>query len=168
MTKAADTKRLKDVLLAYGAQPENWPEDERDALAKAASSDDADVRASLREAEEIDTVLSRLPEAQVPDGAVERVLASVMDPPTAPVIDFQAARAERSRLRELIDLRQAIPVGIAMAASLLIGVLAGFSELTSTYVPSSGTITLAGVAEDSVADSLIGFETFTLAEGEVQ
>jgi len=168
MTKATDTTRLKDVLLAYGARPENWPEDERETLANTASSDDAEVQALLREAEEIDAVLNRLPEARVPEGAVERALTKVMDPPAAPVIDLQAARAKRSRLRPQFDLRQAIPVGIAMAASLMIGVLAGFSDLTSTYIPDSGTITLAGIAEDNVADTLIGFETFTLAEGELQ
>ena len=168
MTKATDTKRLKDVLLAYGARPENWPEDEREALAETASSDDAEVQALLREAQEIDTVLNRLPEARVPEGAVERALAAVMEPPAAPVIDLQTARARRSPLRLQFDPRQAIPVGIAMAASLMIGVLVGFSELASNYIPDSGTITLASVAEDNVADTLMGFETFTLAEGELQ
>jgi len=168
MSKTAEVKRFREVLLAYGANPENWPADEREPLQKVASSGGTEVQECLREARDMDAVLSLLPEARVPDGAVDRALAKMMVPPSAPVVDFQAARAQRSRFRDAIDMRQVIPVGIAMAASLMLGVLAGFSELTSTYIPGTGSITLASVDEDSAAESLISFEAFTLAEGDVQ
>ena len=60
-------------------------------------------------------------------------------------------------------MRQAIPVGVAMAASLVLGVLvAGLSELTATYIPDTGTTTLAmaSIDEDRAAESLISFEAF--------
>ncbi|MCP5083227.1 MAG: hypothetical protein GY948_16180 [Alphaproteobacteria bacterium] len=168
MSKTAEMKRFKDVLLAYGANPENWPADDHETLRKIASSGGTEVQACLREAREMDAVLNHLPEARVPDGAIDRALAKVMVPPSAPVVDLQAVRAQRSRFRDAIDMRQAIPVGIAMAASLMLGVLAGFSDLTSTYIPDTGTITLASIDEDSAAESLISFEAFTFAEGDVQ
>lgn len=168
MRKTAEIERLKTVLLAYGAKPENWPEDEREALQAIAAAGRAEVEECLREAHELDFVLNQVPAAQVPDGAVGRVLAKTLAVPSAPVVDLQAARAKRSWFREAIDLRQAIPVGIAMAASLMLGVLAGLSELTSSYIPDTGAITLASNFEDSAAESLISFEAFTLAEGEAQ
>ncbi|NNF76831.1 MAG: hypothetical protein HKN05_02270 [Rhizobiales bacterium] len=168
MSKTAEMKRFQDVLLAYGANPENWPADERETLLMIASSGGTDVQTCLHEAGKMDAVLNLLPEARVPDGAIDRALTKVMVLPNAPVVDFQAARAKRSRFREAVDMRQAIPVGIAMAASLMLGVLAGFSELTSTYIPDTGTITLASIDEDSAAESLISFEAFTLVEGDVQ
>ncbi len=168
MNKVADTNRLKDVLQAYGANQDNWPAEERKALAELVSSDDQDVQACLLEAREIDFVLARLPEAQVPSGAVGRILAEVSLEPDAKVVDFQAVRALRAPQRRSIDLRQAIPVGIAMAASLVLGVLVGLSELTANYVPETDSITLASLDEDRAAESLISFEAFTLAEGDVQ
>ena len=113
-------------------------------------------------------VLARLPEIQVPSGAVDRLLAEVSMEPGAKVVDFQAVRARRVPQRRSIDMRQAIPVGIAMAASLVLGVLVGLSELTATYVPDTGVTTLASLDEDRAAESLISFEPFTLAEGDVQ
>ena len=168
MTKTAEMERFKEVLLAYGAKPENWPAEERETLRTFASSGGTEVQTCLREAREMDAVLNLLPEAQVPDGAIDRALAKAIVPPTAPVIDLQAARARRSWFRDAVDLRQAIPVGIAMAASLMLGVLAGFSEFTSTYIPHTGTITLASIDEDRAAESLISFEAFTFAEGDEQ
>ena len=108
------------------------------------------------------------PEIQVPSGAVDRLLAEVSMEPGAKVVDFQAVRARRVPQRRSIDMRQAIPVGIAMAASLVLGVLVGLSELTATYVPDTGVTTLASLDEDRAAESLISFEPFTLAEGDVQ
>ena len=168
MTETAQFTRFTQVIEAYGANPENWPADEREGLEKIAATGGAEVQELLQEAQEMDAVLSRLPEARVPDGAIDRALARAIAPPAAPVVDFQAARAKRSRLRDAIDLRQAVPVGIAMAASLMLGVLAGFSELTSTYIPDTGSITLASIDEDNAAESLISFEAFTLAEGDGQ
>lgn len=168
MTKTADMERLTEVLLAYGAKPENWPADERETLRKVASSGKAELSACLQEAREVDAVLSCLPEARIPDGAADRALAKALVPPGASVVDLQAARARRSRAGRTIDMRQVIPVGVALAASLMLGVLAGLSGLTATYIPDTGSITLASVAEDSAAESLISFEAFSLAEGEVQ
>ncbi|MEM1198845.1 MAG: hypothetical protein AAGI06_05985 [Pseudomonadota bacterium] len=168
MTKATELDRLKDVLDAYGAKPDNWPQDEREQLQAIASAHGAEVAAWLEEARQMDAVLNLVPDAQVPDGAVERMLAKVAVPPRAPVVDFQAARARRSMPRRWIDLRQAVPVGIAMAASLMVGVLAGLSDLTATYIPNTGTISLASVGQETIGDTLIGFETFTLAEGDLK
>ncbi len=168
MNKVADTKRLKDVLQAYGAHQDNWPADEREALVELVASDDPGVQACLQEAREIDFVLTRLPDVKVPSGAVSRILAEASIEPGAKVVDLEAARARRAQQRRSIDMRQAIPVGIAMAASLVLGVLVGLSELTATYVPDTGTTTLASLDEDRAAESLISFEAFTLAEGDVQ
>lgn len=168
MTKATELERLKDVLGAYGANPDNWPEDEREQLQAIAAAHSSAIDALTQEARQMDAVLNLLPEAKVPDGAVDRMLAKVAAVPSAPVVDFQAARAKRSGPQSWIDLRQAVPVGIAMAASLMVGVLAGLSDLTASYVPNTGTITLASVGQDTVGDSLIGLESFTLAEGDLQ
>ena len=54
MNKVADTKRLKDVLQAYGANQDNWPADERSALAELVASDDPGVQACLQDAREMD------------------------------------------------------------------------------------------------------------------
>ena len=168
MTKATELERLKDVLQAYGADPDKWPQDEREHLQTIATTHGSEVEMWMKDARQLDAVLSLVPDAEVPGGAVDRLMAKVAVPPSAPVVDFQAARAKRARARSWIDLRQAVPVGIAMAASLMIGVLAGLSDLTASYIPNTGTITLASVGQDSVGDTLIGFESFTFAEGEQQ
>lgn len=166
MTKATELNRLKDVLEAYGANPDKWPQDEREQLQSIASAHGSEVEMWMQEARQMDAVLSLVPDAEVPGGAVDRLMAKVASPPSAPVVDFPDARAKRTRARSWIDLRQAVPVGIAMAASLMIGVMAGLSDLTASYIPNTGTITLASLGQDTVGDTLIGFESFTLAEGE--
>ncbi len=168
MTKATELGRLKDVLDAYGANPDNWPEDEREQLEAIASDHETEVTAWVEEARQLDAVLNLVPEANVPDGAVDRMLAKVTKPPSAPVVDLQAARSKHARPRGGFDLRQAVPVGIAMAASLMVGVLAGLSDLTASYIPNTGTIVLANAGQGAVGDNLIGFESFTLAEGDLQ
>lgn len=160
--------RFRAVLNSYGADPEKWPEDEREGLARLLQSDDPKVRASLQDAREIDLVLALAPEAEVPAGAMNRVMAKVANAPTGEVVDLGAARVLKDGQRRGFDFRRAVPVGIAMAASLMLGVLAGLSELTATYVPGTSGITLAGLDEDTAAESLLSFEAFTLVEGDVE
>lgn len=168
MTQTAEINRFKAVLESYGADPERWPAEDRDVYLNFLDSEDPAVRACVLEAREIDLVLSHAPGMSVPEGAMDRVLAKVRAEQSGQVVDLGEVRARKAMPRRTFNLRRAVPVGIAMAASLMLGVLAGLSELTATYIPGTGTITLAGLDEDTAAESLLSFEAFTLAEGDVQ
>jgi hypothetical protein len=104
-------KRLEEILAAYGAKPERWPEAERSsALALLAR----DVRAQqlLREARRLDGLLDSLP-AQTPHLDASSLAARLSEHPqeSTPVRPLAAARP-----RWRIPLIMPNLIGLAAAA----------------------------------------------------
>lgn len=97
------TARTRDIIAAYGCDPKRWPAHERDA-AWALATRDPDLRAALDEARALDAMLDRW---------------------EAPAADARAYRApDAAGARRLPERAW---VGGLLAASLLLGLLAGQS-----------------------------------------
>ena len=69
------SKRLRQLLDAYGAGPDRWPPEEREA-ALALLENSSEARAERDMAARLDAVLDRAPAEQPSSGLAERVLAA--------------------------------------------------------------------------------------------
>jgi len=69
------SERLRQLLDAYGAGPDRWPPDEREA-ALALLENSSEARAERDSAARLDTVLDRAPAEQPSPALAERVLAA--------------------------------------------------------------------------------------------
>jgi hypothetical protein len=114
-----DRKRLEQVLAAYGADPNRWPESDR-GLAPLMS--DMDRAAAGR----IDAALESAANPIVLPGSLDRLMARL--PPTAVVVPLKQ-RASRPRF-------QSLWAGGALAASLAIGIYLGGSGVADDLVGS--------------------------------
>jgi hypothetical protein len=89
-------------------------------------------------------VLGRLREPDVPDGAVERLLANL--PPqtgTARVLEFKPRPKSRG-----IDWRMAVP----LAASILLGLYLGTTDLMSDWIYGASSTQLSASGIDDAED----------------
>jgi hypothetical protein len=112
MTTMDERKRLEQVLAAYGADPDRWPEGDRKLASLISEAD-------RREAQEIDALLASARHPAIASGAQER-LAHRLDPTVI-------AMPARPRLRPLW-------AGAALAASLAIGIYIGGSGLSDDLI----------------------------------
>ena len=158
---ATDRDRLNKVLAAYGADPARWPEAERADLEREGSRGAQDSP-ELREAHEIDVVLATAPDIKIPEGAMDKVLELAQRSPSAEVIQFSPERRLSRTLLKRIQVREAVPIGIALAASLLVGVFAGFDEQVGSVVSVASLESSAPALEDE----LWSFDPFKMTEGE--
>ncbi len=79
MSKNEISKRLEQVLKAYGADPARWPEDERDELLVALK--DAQDRRAFTDARELDQLLDSVKSQEMPQGALDRLKAATKAAP---------------------------------------------------------------------------------------
>lgn len=123
----AALERLRDILDAYGGDPERWPDAERDpALALLARS--AEARRLCDEARQLDAALDLLPAAEPSPGLEERIVAAARSVPQeavrrAPVVSLADARERRDApgaLRRRLLLAAALPVAVAAALALYV------------------------------------------------
>jgi len=110
--------RLRDVLDAYGAEPERWPTSEREGLA-ALIARSADARRLQADAARLDCVLDALPAAPPTPGLEDRILAAAVaspaaSPAVASLADVRARRAVHAR-RRTGWLAAALPLAAAAA-----------------------------------------------------
>ncbi len=104
-----DRRRLVELLAAYGADPQRWPDADRQRLAHQLSTHDP---TDVAQAAALDSLLSDAVAPPLPEGATERLLARVKAARPAPVV----ATSRRNWF--------AAPAA-ALAASLLLGLWIG-------------------------------------------
>lgn len=159
---ASSQERLKQVLASYGADPARWPADERASLENAFHRTAPEDLPELAEAREIDAVLSAVPEVSVPDAALARILETASEYPKAEIVQFGERKAARKSVFDTFRLRDALPLGAALAASLLLGVFAGLDEQVGSFAVVASLETVSAGLEDS----LWSFDPFNLSNGE--
>jgi hypothetical protein len=153
----AEIGQLLDV---YGADRMRWPTEARAAAAQLVARD-AEARRLVAEAEALDRVLGSapLPGLAVEAVLAERIVAAAQRSPrivkledarpaaAAPVqaVGLPGAAAPSPR-RAWLHSREARAIGL-LAASLVIGVVLGSSELTPQLLPELADI--AGFTSDS-------------------
>lgn len=101
--------RLRALLDAYGARPERWPSDEREA-AVAFLAESTQARALQAAAARMDALLDVVPTPRPSAGLVERALAG-------------SPAARQLRPRSMVQRRMAVAALLAAAAAVLIWVL---------------------------------------------
>ena len=153
---------LGQLLNVYGADRARWPADVRAAAAQLVARD-AEARRRLAEAEALDRVLGSapVPALAVEAALAERIVAAAQRSPRIVKLEdsrpaapdatlVQAAAvpavATASPRRPRLLGREARAVGL-LAASLVIGVVLGNSELTPQLLPELADI--AGLTSDS-------------------
>lgn len=119
-----DLDRFLELVEAYGAEPERWPEGERaGALALLATSPEA--RAACREAAALDGLLDELRGFRPSTVLTARVLAAAPAKPAKPGSVLSAV------LRSLWPARPIWQPAGGLAAAALLGLAVGLSEPTA-------------------------------------
>ena len=137
----ADFERLLDV---YGGDRTRWPAEARAAAAQLVARD-AKARRTLAEAEALDRVLERapLPSLAVEAALAERIVAAAQRSPRivkiAPgqssVVSLPDNRAAPPP-RKLGLLRGEVRAATLLAASLVVGIFIGISNVPQNVVPA--------------------------------
>lgn len=117
-----DRERLEQVLAAYGADPQRWPEGDRKLAALSSEADRA-------EALEIDALLATARRPEMPANGPHRLARRLTPPSRGTVIAMPA----RPRFRPLW-------AGAALAASLAIGIYIGGSGLSDDLVDGVASV----------------------------
>lgn len=123
--------RFIDLLDAYGADLDHWPQNEQ-AAATAMLAARSDAREAQRRAAAVDALLLRaaLPEIEPSEALRQRVLNQVASLPAAlaaPANDWRAQVVEALAL--LFPTGRRLPQFAAFAMALAIGVSAGFANI---------------------------------------
>lgn len=123
-------ERFIDLLDAYGADLDRWPQNEQ-AAATAILVAQPDAREAQRRVAAADAALLRagLPGIEPSDALRQRVLAQVASLPPAvivPAADWRAQVAEAIAL--LFPSGRRMPQFAALAVALMIGISAGFAN----------------------------------------
>ena len=153
----AEFERLVD---AYGADRTRWPLNARAGAASVLASD-RDARRLLAEAAALDAVLAKLPEpgAVVTGALADRIMAATRQTPRLVASTGQpsgrtvAVSAGRARFGADREMWRGVAV---LAASLMIGVFAGQSQLAAGAVPALEALT--GVSLASSPDRLAALD----------
>ena len=159
---ATNTERLKRILEVYGADPMRWPSEERAAMEHQLGGSDPKLLPELAEAQEIDLVLSSLGSVDIPDVALQKALSVSELNPKAQIVPLNGTRNGPGRWFSRERVREALPVGIALAASLLAGVFAGLDEQIGNFATVASLETVAPGLEDT----LWSFDPFNMNDGE--
>ncbi len=133
-----DKRPLAEIISIYGVDPGKWPAEY--AKRYETAGEDVQVGALLRQEEALDRLLDALPGAPVPDGAIDRLLARVGDEAKVTddsvVVPF-APPTRRSGYADGSGVHSRLrPAAALLAASLLVGVYVGQSDLLSSTTGS--------------------------------
>ena len=154
-SRSAQTMSLRDferLLEVYGGDRTRWPLAAR-ASAAMRLAGDATARRRLAEAEALDAVLLHAPEPDAADVAAlaSRIVAAAASAPrTAPVVVPSPTRFElRPRRRYVVD-PFLVRTGAVLAASLMIGIFVGQTQLGARALPAIET--MAGIGSPAMSD----------------
>jgi hypothetical protein len=143
--------RLETALDTYGADRTRWPAPLRHELS-ALIADSGEARKLLRDAELFDQLLDHAPQydASRLDGLKKRITTAAEHQPR--LVSKRSQAAPMSALR-----RNHGWVATALAASLVLGVLAGQSNVVNSFLGSNASSASAGrqLAQGDDADALL-------------
>ena len=147
-SRDVDLDRFLELVEAYGAEPERWPEGERaGALALLTASPEA--RAACREAAMLDGLLDELPAYRPSTVVTARILAA------APAGSAKPGGVLSAVLRSLWPERPIWQPASGLAAAALLGLAVGLSEPTAG---GGATDPLAVVDLDALAFGSVSVE----------
>lgn len=146
MTDILPAERFADLIAAYGANLDRWPDSERAGAVRRLVDSDA-ARAAWREAADLDTMLDSLP---APAIASERVAAAIA----------MADSATKPQPWPL--LRQTIPYAAAAAIALVVGLWVP-SPLREGPAPQQVSVVALAEAPDTLASNTAESELAALA-----
>lgn len=135
--------RLKAVVAAYGARPDRWPDDEREALERLAASHRDEP--FLADEAVLDRLLDAVPGDGLAEGLAERVVAAAAGEAQD---DTHNMRLFTGRQTRRPAWRPHLIQAAALAASLVAGVWLGAAGLADAWLPEPGTLEISAVAED--------------------
>ncbi len=152
----AALERLRDILDAYGGDPDRWPDAEREpALELLARS--ADARRLRDDARHLDAALDVLPAAEPSAGLEERIVAAARRTPqdagrtsNVAALDDARARRDTARPRRGLLLAAALPLAAAAAFALWVA----RAERTQPQQVASAGHTAASHAQEASEDDL--------------
>lgn len=152
--KPAGLDGLETALDTYGADRTRWPAPLRHELS-ALIADSSEARDMLRDAELFDKLLDRAPQYDSSrlDGLKQRIATAAAHQPRL-VVTHPEAATEASAHRSVPRHRQGWAV-TALAASLVLGVLAGQSSVVSSLLGTNSTYASRQVAQTDDADFLL-------------
>jgi anti-sigma-K factor RskA len=142
-----DLKRFAAIVESYGARPERWPEADR-AAAEALLRVSAEAQALLDAARPMDRLLDAVPTLAPTPDLRAAILASALRPPRVSLA-MCLADAWRELFGELGGWRAA---GTVLAASLVLGVLAGGLLSGGTSADSSPDLLQLALLDNSMPE----------------
>lgn len=134
-----DDKRIIALLSIYGADQANWPADERCDLSQL-SANSSDIADALAKAQALDRVLDVNPAPELPVGAINRTMtkiARIEQADSTSILSFPHAGVAALNRRSLTN---GALTGALMAASLLVGVFVGLSDISNQILPATGDV----------------------------
>ena len=137
-TVSVSANRFKAIVDAYGADPDRWPEGERDAALRFMTQD-ARAEAWLDEAMAIDGLLSagfEPADAETDEAQHARVLAHMLMNPATNVVAFPRRVMSQPARRRILPL---VWTGIGLAACLAgatVGIKIGLSSVDEVRAQS--------------------------------
>ena len=148
-TPGMTDERIFELIEAYGADPEGFPEAERAGAMQRMSAAPALFAAALDEARRLDGALARLPDVTVSSALRAALLAD-------------APKPEKAASRSASGLRRFLPAWIPAGAlaSLAMGILIG----VNVSVPSAVATASADDEADAVMYAALGFGEYALMD----
>lgn len=131
--------RLRQILAAYGGDPDRWPDDERDA-AEALIAASPVARDALAQERALDAGLA-LASAEVPDDAMARLTAAMAFPPPRTAAPAGVAKGWFASLASAFWPRATV-----FASMAVLGIIVGLA-VEPVYSPNDAN---ASVVSDSV------------------
>lgn len=161
----AALERLRDILDAYGGDPDRWPDAERTpALALLESS--ADARLLQAEARRLDAALDLLPATEPSAGLEERILAAARRTPqddaahgadVTSLADARVRRDARRAPRRTLVLAAALPLAAAAALALWLARADRAPQQQVASVTSGTTTATAHASEEELLAALASY-----------
>jgi hypothetical protein len=145
-------QRLAEIIIAYGADADRWPDAER-AAATELLGRSPDARTRLSEAAHLDLILDHLPVAETPSaGLVDRIMAA--RPRALPAASLPRSKSRATGWRVLWPYSSPVlPTG-ALAFSMMLGIVVGTSiqsqaDITSISQADSDQLVVLALAESN-------------------
>ncbi len=149
-----DLKQLEETIAVHGGDAKRWPEGRAEALRSVVESGEG--VALLQEARKVEAVLDAVDADGDPNAArlgqdalLARIMAATVDAPEAAVGRVETRRSPRTSLTGPGLRRRGWLAGGLLAASLLIGVVAGLNGIGAAIGPN-GLVVVQGAAMDGV------------------